>query len=104
MSERQRRTEQDTASAELLSRAASEYAQRRAQLQRLQTAGRGREALLGRLKLADGALVVVAAFSYVGHPSLAFLLAAAVAAFVALAVAHERILRSIASRERAERF
>src|ERR1700689_4975534 len=85
---------------------ASEYEQRLTVLQQLQTAERRREMTVARLKLADGALIVILAFLYVGHPrpgsSLA--LGAAVIGFVALLVVHERILRSIALRERAERF
>ena len=84
----------------------SNYEQRLTALRRLQTAERRREMTVARLKLADGALIVILAFLYVGHPGLSasLALAAAVIGFVVLLVMHERILRSIALRERAERF
>jgi membrane protein implicated in regulation of membrane protease activity len=116
MSERFREIDQAMSPAELDADVPSEhvvseyvtsnYEQRLTALRRLQTAERRREMTVARLKLVDGALIVVLAFLYVGHPGLGASLAlgAAVIAFVVLLVVHERILRSIALRERAERF
>jgi uncharacterized membrane protein len=102
----QEKMNQAKGSTPLAAGVASEYEQRLAGLQRLQTAERRRESVVARLKLAEGALVVALAFLYVGHPRMgsAVGLGAAVVGFVALLVVHERILRSIALRERAERF
>src|ERR1700722_16642524 len=101
MSERLRETNQAMSPAAQTAGVASEYEKRLAGLQRLQTAARRRGLAGGRVKLGDGALVVVLAFLYVGHPQRAFALAlgAAVVGFVALLVVHERVLRPIALRE-----
>jgi MutS domain V len=106
MSDRFREIDQAMSPVELGAGVALEYDQRLTALQRLQTAERRREMAVARLKLADGALIVILAFLYVGHPRLGSSLAlgAAVMGFVALLVVHERVLRSIARRERAERF
>jgi len=106
MSERFREIDQAMSPVELGAGVASEYDQRLTALQQLQTAERRREMAVARLKLAAGALIVILAFLYVGHPKIASSLAlgAALVGFVALLVVHERVLRSIARRERAERF
>jgi MutS domain V len=106
MSERFREIDPAMSPVELGAGVALGYDQRLTALQQLQTAERRREMAVARLKLASGALIVILAFLYVGHPRLATSLAlgAAVMGFVALLVMHERVLRSIARRERAERF
>ncbi len=104
MSERLHEMNQAMSPAAVDAGVATEYETRLAGLQRLQTAERRRESVVARVKLADGALIVILAFLYVGHPQIGFALGlgAAVVGFVALLVVHERVLRSIALRERAE--
>jgi hypothetical protein len=81
-----------------------EYGSRLKRLEGLQEAARQRETLLGRLKLADGAAVVVLAFLCFGHPPALYALLAAMALFVMLAVLHERVIQAIAARERVLQF
>jgi MutS domain V len=104
MGEHVKDVNQNTGAPEADSQAAAEYSVRLQQLQREAIAERRREVLFARLKLANGATLVVLAFLYVEHPMLGWLLAAGVSGFVTLLVLHERVLRSLTRRERTQRF
>lgn len=82
----------------------AEYAGRHQRLTTQQAAAEARETLLGRVKLALGALVIVLGVLAISRPRLVPSILVAIVLFVALAIVHERLLRSIALRRRQLRF
>lgn len=86
----------------------AEYRRRLAVLEEHLALERRRDSTIGRLKLAVGGLIAVLAAEVVFHAGrlgvLAWWLGAAFAGLIVLIVLHERVMRTIALRERVERF